>query len=118
MSVHGQTRVGTGRGGHAVLELMAATWRLGFRRLRRAGRLLGQLFDISGGYFDSGQRAKLASAMVEYAKLCIKTAGGRDLAEAASYLTQAAAIYREIGRPEEAEAAMSLISRVEGTEEA
>jgi len=80
----------------------------GGRRLLRAGEIVTGRY-LAGRRRGTAAEARLAEAMVSYAKLCL-TAGKtpRDLEEAATYLDKAADLYIEIGRPEEAAEARAL----------
>lgn len=97
-----------------MAKLITTGARRGFRALHRwMWQLQRVIANTFGSYMRRkrgkvGDRARVAAAMVAYAKLCLSAGGPHNLDQAASFLDEAAALYTEIGRLDEAKEALAM----------
>lgn len=101
--------------GRHSLGRLRATWRIALTALRCAERgLLGAGKAFVGSNMGRKRRSaadgeRLAEAMMRYAELCMSAGRKREeLNEAATYLDEAASLYKQMGRPEDAARALAL----------
>ncbi len=101
--------------GRRSLQKLGESWGFVIRALRHLARgLLGVGKAFVESYMGRKRRnavagERLAEAMMRYAELCM-SAGRKpqDLNEAATYLNEAASVYEQMGRPEDAAKALAL----------
>jgi hypothetical protein len=102
----------------------AALERLGFPVVQRGGRWLLRLGKaVIEPYVGRKRRSaaageRLAEGMMRYAKLCMSAGRtAQDFDEATTYLDEAASLYTEAGRSEDAAEALALRPRAGGERE-